>query len=369
MEKIIEEIKSSEQIIIKIILSDSTIDTKKIIVSPKNMKQGIKWQIERFVLNKVFHENVDFPAVIKLDFEDYRQITIEKQGETVIFAKSKSSYKRKVKENSLIKKIENHDKEKYYILKEGGFIPPLVDIGVFTRDGKIVANMHDKFKQINKFIEVIDEAFKESGKDEITILDFGCGKSYLTFLMYYYFVELKKIKAHIIGYDIKEDVINDCNKIAKKYGYDGLEFVLSDVKKDALFSGNIDMVVSLHACDTATDYALDFAIKNNVKYIFSVPCCQHEINEEIKGGGDFDLLLKDGLIKERFSALLTDAIRIEILRAKGYSVDAIEFVDIVATPKNILIRAIKNSNKKSTKRVEELLKKYNLKQQLFSLQN
>ena len=368
MEKIIEEIKTSEQNIIKIILSDSEIDIKKIIVSPKNMKNGIKWQIERFIGNKVFHENVEFESLSKLNLADFKQITIEKQGETVIFAKSKSSYKRKVKENNLIKKVESHDKEKNYILKEGTVIPPLVDLGVFTRDGKIVANMHDKYKQINKFIEVIDDAFRDSNKDEITILDFGSGKSYLTFLIYYYFVKLKKVKAHVIGYDIKEDVINECNSIAKKYGYTGLEFVLSDVKKDKLFSGKIDMVVSLHACDTATDYALDFAIKNNVKYIFSVPCCQHEINEEIKGGGDFDILLKDGLIKERFSALLTDAIRIEMLRAKGYSVDAIEFVDIVATPKNILIRAVKNSTKKSTKRVEELLKKYNLKQQLFSLQ-
>ena len=188
---------------------------------------------------------------------------------------------------------------------------------------------------------------KTTKKQEITILDFGCGKSYLTFLVYYYFVKIKQIKAKIIGYDIKKDVVENCNKIAKKYNYDGLEFILSDVKKDQLFEGKVDMVITLHACDTATDFALDFAIKNRVKHIFSVPCCQHEVNMSIKKAGDFDILLNDGLIKERFSALLTDAVRVEILRAKGYSVDVIEFVDFAHSPKNLMIRAKFNSVIKS----------------------
>ena len=213
------------------------------------------------------------------------------------------------------------------------------ELGIFTKENKIVNQMYDKFKQINRFVEIIDDEFKNSNLKEITILDFGCGKSYLTFLIYHYFVNIKKIKANIIGYDLKKEVVENCNNLAKKYNCTGLKFVVSDVKKDKLFEGKIDMVVTLHACDTATDYALNFAIKNKAKYIFSVPCCQHEINLSIKQGGDYDLLLKHGIIKERFSALLTDSIRAEILSASGYSVDMLEFVDFAYSPKNIMIRA------------------------------
>ena len=201
---------------------------------------------------------------------------------------------------------------------------------------------------------VSNRVFKNSNLKEITILDFGCGKSYLTFLIYHYFVNIKKIKAHIIGYDIKKDVVETCNKLAKKYNYTGLEFVLSDIKKDKLFSGKIDMVITLHACDTATDYALNFAIQNKAKYIFSVPCCQHEINLSINKGGELDIMLKDGIIKERFCALLTDEFRAEILRAFGYSVDMIEFVDFAHSPKNIMIRAKQTSSKFNAKIFEKL---------------
>ena len=247
-------------------------------------------------------------------------------------------------------------------------MPALVDLGIFTKEHKIVASMYDKFKQINKFIEIIDNELKNYNSTEITILDFGCGKSYLTFLVYYYFAKLRNIKAKIIGYDLKADVVEHCNQIAKKYGYDGLEFVVSDVKKDKLYNNKIDMVISLHACDTATDYALNFAINNNVKYIFSVPCCQHEINLSISKAGDFDIMLKDGLFKERFSALLTDAVRTGILRAVGYSVDVIEFVDFAHSPKNIMLRATKNSTKKSYQSLLDLQNKYKFNQTLLSLQ-
>jgi len=241
-------------------------------------------------------------------------------------------------------------------------------LGIFSKDFKLIKPMYDKFKQINKFIEIINQAYINENKNEITILDFGCGKSYLTFLVYYYFVEIKKIKAKIIGYDIKKDVVKKCNDVAKKYNYSGIEFVLADVEKDKLFDGKIDMVITLHACNTATDYALNFAINNKVKHIFSVPCCQHEINASICKGGDFDILLKDGLIKERFSSLLTDSIRTEILRAKGYSVDVIEFVDFAHSPKNIMLRAKLDSNKKSLTNVLTLQEKYKFNQKLLELQ-
>ena len=326
------------------------------------------YQIERFIGAQVFHANVEFDEVKTLDFENFKQITIEKAGETSVYAKAKTTYKVKIIENNKKKTIQNHNKEKNYLINEGDNVPALVELGIFTKENKIVKSMYDKFKQINKFIEIIDDAFKSYEKDEITILDFGCGKSYLTFLVYYYFVKIKNIKAKIIGYDIKKDVVEKCNKIAQKYNYQGLEFILSDVKKDKLFEGKIDMIITLHACDTATDYALDFAIKNKVKNIFSVPCCQHEVNMSIKKGGDFDIMLNDGLIKERFSALLTDAVRVEIMRAKGYSVDVIEFVDFAHSPKNLMIRAKLNSTKKSLEKVKNLKEKYKFNQTLFNLQ-
>lgn len=368
MEKIIEELRLNQENVVKIILSDSLTEVKKIVIRPIKMKAGVKWQIEQFVGAQVFHQNVDFEEILLITFQFFKQITIEKAGETVVFAKAGKGYKRKAVSNNKTLQISGHNKEKNYLINEGDNVPALVDLGVFTKDGKIVKSMYDKFKQINKFIEIIDDAFKNMKEEEITILDFGCCKSYLTFLVYHYFVNIKKIKAKIIGYDIKKDVVEKCNKIAKSYNYSGLEFVLSDVKKDELFKGKIDMIITLHACDTATDFALNFAIKNKVKNVFSVPCCQHEINLSINKGGDFDLLLEDGLIKERFSALLTDSIRVEILRAKGYSVDVIEFVDFAHSPKNLMIRAKLNSKIKSLDRVQNLIDKYHFNQTLYSLQ-
>lgn len=368
MEKIIKDLIENENVINKIVLSDSITDIKKIIAHPIKLKDCIKWQIERYKCAQVFHENCEFDCVKQLNFGDYKQIMIEKTGVTSVYSKGKTSFRLKEVGNNIKSEVKNHNKAKNYLINEGDNVPALVDLGIFSKDYKIIKPMYDKFKQINSFIEIIDDAYKDMQEKDITILDFGCGKSYLTFLVYYYFVKIKGVDAKIIGYDIKQDVVNNCNEIAKKYGYQNLEFVLSDVKKDALYSGKIDMVISLHACDTATDYALDFAIKNKVKNIFSVPCCQHEINLSIKKGGDFDILMEDGLIKERFSALLTDASRVEILRACGYSVDVIEFVDFAHSPKNMMLRAKLNSRKKSFERVNLLKDKYHFNCTLLDLQ-
>lgn len=368
MNKIIEHLKENEQVLNKLVLSDTKTETKKIVVRKVYIKNQVKWQIERFVGTQVFHTNTDFSELLTLKFDDYKQITVEKQGETTIFSKSKTSYKSKTNANNIKLEVNEHNKQKNYLINEGENIPILQDLGIFTSENKVVKSMYDKFKQINKFIELIDHAFNNSKLKDITILDFGCGKSYLTFLIYHYFVNIKKINAKIIGYDIKKDVVETCNKIIKKYNYENIEFILSDVKKDELFKGKIDMIVTLHACDTATDYALDFAIKNKVPHIFSVPCCQHEINSSICSAGDFDILLQDGLIKERFSSLLTDSIRAEVLRAKGYSVDVIEFVDFAHSPKNIMLRAKLNSTKKSLDNVKNLQKKYKFNQTLLNLQ-
>ena len=234
---------------------------------------------------------------------------------------------------------------------------------------KIVRSKYDKYKQINRFIELVDHQFSQSKLQEISILDFGCGKSYLTFILYYYFTVKKGMKAKITGYDLKEDVVERCNSIAQRYGYNGLEFVKADVTKDVLADRKVDMLVTLHACDVATDYALSYAINKKVDYIFSVPCCQHEINSSIKKGGDLDIMLSHGIIKERLSALLTDSIRAAILEDMGYSVDMIEFVDFEHSPKNIMIRA-KRNNKLSRKGREEaklLCEKYGFSQKLLEL--
>ena len=183
------------------------------------------------------------------------------------------------------------------------------------------------------FIELVDDAFRAYGRDEITILDFGCGKSYLTFVLYYYFAVKRGVRAKIIGYDLKEDVVEHCNEVAARYGYSDLHFVVADVTRDVLYREHIDMLVTLHACDVATDYALHYAISRGVEHIFSVPCCQHEVNKTIQKGGDFDILLSHGLFQERFSALLTDAIRAAVLEDEGYDVDVIEFIDFAHSPK------------------------------------
>ena len=205
--------------------------------------------------------------------------------------------------------------------------------------------------------------------ERIRILDFGCGRSYLTFILYYYFAVRRGMKTEIIGYDLKADVVRHCNEIAERYGYEGLRLEVADVTHDRLADTKIDMVVTLHACDTATDYALAYAIQHGVRYIFSVPCCQHEVNLSIHKGGELDLLLEHGIIKERVAALLTDSIRAAVLEDAGYAVDVIEFVDFAHSPKNLMLRACLTGKHKSAgrKRAEALRRQYGFRQTLLEL--
>lgn len=346
----------------------------KINVKPVIIKGQIKLQIERFKDKKVFHLNLKSEEFLtwfceNID-EKYRQALVVTQEETLHYHLKGSAYRKKVQKNAAkINADLSHNRTKEYILSEGENIPALVELGVFTKDFKIVKAKYDKYKQINRFIELIDDEFSKSELKDITILDFGCGKSYLTFILYYYFAVKKGINTKIIGYDLKADVVKHCNSIAEKYGYSNLKFVVSDVTKDNLYGEKIDMIVTLHACDTATDYALNYAIRKNVKYIFSVPCCQHEINKQIKKGGDMDILLRYGIIKERVCALLTDSIRAQVLEDMGYAVDVIEFIDFEHSPKNIMLRAVRNSSRSTEGRKNALniCDKYGFRQSLLEM--
>ena len=370
---------------------------KKIVVRPVEIKGKKMWQAERFKGAQVFHLNLsneELPAYFEREIIPFfAQISVcLTDSTTTYFLKNGKIVKRKnTADVKREKSSESHNREKEFILGEGEPVPALVDLGIFTPDFKVIKGMYDKYRQINRFIETVDDCFKDNADSDLTVLDFGCGKSYLTFILYYYFTKIRKINAKIIGYDLKADVVEKCNEIAKSYGYDNLTFVRSDVTKDVLYDKKIDMIVSLHACDVATDYALDYAIKHKVKHIFSVPCCQHEINLSIKSpvgshncggntrngdntphngdGNDFAPLLKYGLIKERFSAMLTDSIRACVLEDFGYEVDVIEFVGFESTPKNLMIRAVlkkqpKHSNRESLLRLKE---KYGFEQTLLRL--
>ncbi|MEG0249440.1 MAG: SAM-dependent methyltransferase [Peptostreptococcus sp.] len=355
---------------------------EKIKINLTNLKNKEIYQVEKFTDKQVFHKNIekeDLEETMISLMENFKQmsaisneynfdIRISKKGK-VFF--SKHEQKNKVNISS------SHNKKKNYILQEGMIIPPLIDLGVFTKEGKVVNSKYDKFKQINRFVEIIDHEVKNIEKDYskesenvLHILDFGCGKSYLTFIIYYYFTEIKEMNVKITGLDLKRDVIQNCNEVAEKYNYENLKFELGDIN-GFKYENNVDMVITLHACDTATDYALFNAINWNAKMIFSVPCCQHEINSTIKPNS-LDIITKYGIIQERVSALFTDAIRANLLEAMGYKTQLLEFIDIEHSPKNILIRAVKSniSNEKKKRAIDEVEKiraEFNFEQTLYSL--
>ena len=340
------------------------------------IRRGLAWQIERFRNNQAFHENVEqdelIPLLLQL-MERFKQLNAwdaEYQYSLKLTKKGKPLFNR---QRCLLKPKQQpgHDREKNYLLREGEIVPPLVDMGVFTQEGKVVRSMYDKFRQINRFLELVNDEMDRFPADRpIRIIDFGCGKSYLTFILYYYLVQVRKMDVSITGLDLKAAVIDHCNQAAEKYGYNKLHFELGDINGYTP-DGPVDMVITLHACDTATDYALFNAISWNVKLILSVPCCQHEVNAQMHAE-HLSLFTRYGLIQERMAALITDSIRANLLTYMGYSTQVVEFIDMAHTPKNILLRARKAKLPESTKRqaleeVRTALEEFHIQPTLYKL--
>ena len=324
----------------------------KVRIRQIELKGSVCYQASSTVGSKVLHSNYSREEVIayveqSLQEGGFSQLQVQgrcKDGSVLVSKKGKITVKVKEHQAKEPVQILAHNRVKQYILMEGTPVPFLVDLGVMNKEGKIHRPSYDKFKQINRFLEFIEDVLPELPKDrEVTILDFGCGKSYLTFAIYYYLHELKGYDIRIIGLDLKTDVIYACNQLAKKYGYRKLKFMEGNIA-DYTGSDEVDMVVTLHAGDTATDFALAKAVGWKAKVILSVPCCQHEVNRQI-ANETLAPLFSYGLIKERMAALVTDAMRAEYLKREGYDTQILEFIDMEHTPKNILIRAIYTGNK------------------------
>lgn len=334
----------------------------KVKIRPIQLKSGIEFQISEYIGTKVFHMNcnkeVSSEKIISFLMEDFKQAQFNMTDATALVLAGKSgnmTVRYKACSVCREQKDLSHNRSKQYILQEGTPVDFLVDLGVMTKDGKIVRQKYDKYRQINRFLEFIEDILPQLSKDkEQTIIDFGCGKSYLTFAMYYYLKVLKGYDIRVIGLDLKEDVIEKCNELKDRYGYDKLNFYIGDIASYNDVSA-VDMVVTLHACDTATDYALSKAVKWGAKVILSVPCCQHEANAMISN----ELLspvFQYGIIKERMSALITDAVRAQLLEEQGYQTQILEFIDMEHTPKNLLIRAVKigKKNRKDDSKVRAM---------------
>lgn len=353
----------------QVILSNSKDKEKvsKVKIRPVLLKDKLVFQESAYIGTKVFHENYQATEIIDKTAEYMQNVFKQAEIETMDFKavvlvskKGKITVKKHMlKEKDATPVIMEHNRKKQYVLDASRPIEFLVDLGVQDKEGKINKSRYDKFKQINRYLEFVRDILPHLDSDrQIRIIDFGCGKSYLTFALYYYLHEMLGYNLSVVGLDLKEDVIVKCNALSKKYGYDNLKFIRGDI---ATYEDtqDVDMVVSLHACDTATDFALLKAIGWNAKVIFAVPCCQHEVNRQLQS--EFlSPALKYGLIKERMAALLTDAIRANLLEEMGYETDVLEFIDMEHTPKNILIRGVKRNKMKKAEKKEKLLEMTNV---------
>lgn len=359
--------------LIKIVFSDrKSGDFNKVIIKPIILKSAKNIQIESFKDNKAFHKNIDLNNLQELEdnlkeyIDNFKQILLQIEGSDISFIRKKENFSRKEKESNLIKTSNEHNKKKQYILNEGDKIDFLIELGLMSVEGKILKSSFNKFKQINKYLEFIDDVIEELKAkklitNHINVLDFGCGKSYLTFALYYYLKNYRKdLTFSIVGLDLKKDVIEFCNKLAKKLNYENLEFLNGNIK-DYDKSKEVDLVFSLHACNNATDYSLEKALSLDAKAILAVPCCHHEFFEKIQKNKNSEfyntlkIMADNGVVLDKFATLATDSFRSLSLELCGYKTKMIEFIDMEHTPKNILIKAIKSKSSN----LKEKLTEYN----------
>ena len=378
-ENILFELKKNiqEDKLIKIVFSDrQSGDFNKVIIKPIILKSTKNIQIESFKDNKAFHKNIDLNNLQELEdnlkeyIDNFKQILLQIEGLDISFIRKKENFSRKEKESNLIKTSNEHNKKKQYILNEGDKIDFLIELGLMSVEGKILKSSFNKFKQINKYLEFIDDVIEELKAkklitNHINVLDFGCGKSYLTFALYYYLKNYRKdLTFSIVGLDLKKDVIEFCNKLAKKLNYENLEFLNGNIK-DYNKSKEVDLVFSLHACNNATDYSLEKALSLDAKAILAVPCCHHEFFEKIQKNKNSEfyntlkIMADNGVVLDKFATLATDSFRSLSLELCGYKTKMIEFIDMEHTPKNILIKAIKS---KSSNLKEKLVEYNKLKE-------
>ena len=361
--------------LIQMVISKSRIKDgpSKVKIRPILLKDKFIYQATETVGPKVLHTNYERQELIEyigeLMEERFMQLQWEGQYEDgLVLVSKKGHLTTKVKRHACKKEQAalEHNRRKKYLLAEGTAVPFLVDLGVMTPQGKIVSTKYDKFRQINRFLEFIEDILPRLDRGrELTILDFGCGKSYLTFAMYYYLRQLRHFDVRIIGLDLKEDVIQHCNELAQSYGYEKLKFYTGDI---ASYEGvrQVDMVVTLHACDTATDYALAKAVYWGAKVILSVPCCQHGLNGQIRNEM-LSPVLSYGILKERMAALITDGLRAQLLEGVGYETQILEFVDMEHTPKNLLIRGVYTGKKKNLEKTRRCIEELHLNPTLARL--
>ena len=340
----------------------------KVTVSPFESNDEVKYQFTYHFEERIAHSNLSVidsvDETIALITNIFKQVLINTSDKEYHILSNKSGKINIIERNVQIAHKEmklTHDREKQYIIKDNKVVPFLVELGVMNLQGKVLNDKYDKFRQINRFVEFVQDVTGEFEPNKtINIIDFGCGKSYLTFAIHYYLTEILNYKVNILGLDLKKNVINKCNQIVSKYHMKGIRFQVGDIKDYK--ETKVDMVVTLHACDTATDYALFNAIKWNAKVVLSVPCCQHELNNQIKTD-NLKALTDYGIVKERISALITDVTRAKLLELNGYKTQLLEFIDMEHTPKNILIRAVKrNKNinyRKSKEELDNLKKEFN----------
>lgn len=326
-----------------------SITYERVTLRPVELKGGLHYQAVYDYGDRVVHKNL-LPAeaaelVLQLMADTFRQgllCTPEADYQVLVSKKGSAKILRLPPSRSREDVVLQHNRPKRYILQEGTAYPFLVELGVMNSSGKVLARRSHKFRQLNKYLEIVEDCLPHLGKGKdqpLTVVDFGSGKAYLTFALYHYLVEQLGLAVRITGLDLKEDVVKFCNATARKLGYDNLEFICADIR-DFQAADKVDLVVSLHACDVATDFALAKAVSWGAEVILAVPCCQHEVFTQLEKDTD-PVLLEHGILKERFAALLTDAARGKLLETQGYAVQIMEFIDLEHTPKNLLIRAFR----------------------------